>query len=446
MQAEKTRKQALLPGILCVIAAIVVVAVLTVGKTDAQTEGCTFPAASSLPFPQNAGQDALYNFDVKALSAAPAGYKPLFIEHYGRHGSRYAYSQYFYSDVMDALKAAEENSCLTPRGKALLEDYSRHFDHYTLHMGELCEVGWRQQQQIARVMYRSFPDAFNAKDAYAYACASSSMRSVMSMAGFCTGLQSEAPGLDIYAQQSKSTLGATLPRDKNNPFFTPRVEEPWPFEETVDEFQSRKLDSRAIVQRLFTGEDKILKGKNLNTFVRNMYVMVIGMNSLKEEERTDFSGIFTDEELETLNEVQNYRAGHEWWPYGARSIAVVEDIIADADERLACGKHGVKARFGHDHVALPVLRLLGVNHYGDAPTTPDRFTEIFNVDDSPMGCNFQIVFYASKSPQKPILVKVLLNGVEGTFDTENYKGPYYRWDNLREYLKERIDRYPVKNK
>lgn len=401
-------------------------------------------AGDNVPFPKYAGQDAAYSFDVPALTPAPKGYKPQFIEHYGRHGSRYAYATYFYTELRDALARAKESGTLTPRGEQLYIDYYSHIDHYMLNLGNLSEVGWRQQQRIARTMFESFPQVFKAKDAKAYACSSSSMRSTMSMAGFCTGLQGAYPRLDVYAEQNVAVLNATNPRDRKNRFYVSRVVDPWPFKEDTASFQNRILDSRVIAERLFKDVDGALAGEEVGLFIRNMYVLALGMNSLKPEHRTDFSNIFTTQDLQLLDRAQNYSAGCEWWAYDAKVVSVPLDIIEDADAHIASGAHGLKARFGHDHVFLPVLRLMGVNQYVGEPTTPDEFYKIFDVTDTPMACNFQMIFYTSSKPGKPVLVKILLNGVEAKFNAEPVEGPYYRWDDVKKSILVRLEKYPTK--
>ena len=57
------------------------------------------------------------------LSKAPAGYKPFYISHYGRHGSRYAWNAETYTLIRDVFKEAEEKDLLTPYGKAFAAKY-----------------------------------------------------------------------------------------------------------------------------------------------------------------------------------------------------------------------------------------------------------------------------------------------------------------------------------
>ena len=48
------------------------------------------------------------------LSKAPKGYKPFYISHYGRHGSRYAWNDETYTLLRDVFPKAKELNVLTP--------------------------------------------------------------------------------------------------------------------------------------------------------------------------------------------------------------------------------------------------------------------------------------------------------------------------------------------
>ena len=51
---------------------------------------------------------------------APAGYKPFYISHYGRHGSRYLISDNDYTAPRDILRRAADADALTPLGRDIL--------------------------------------------------------------------------------------------------------------------------------------------------------------------------------------------------------------------------------------------------------------------------------------------------------------------------------------
>ena len=49
------------------------------------------------------GLDNVYDMTPKALTPAPKGYEAVYIGHYGRHGSRYAYTDKTYTLLLNLL-------------------------------------------------------------------------------------------------------------------------------------------------------------------------------------------------------------------------------------------------------------------------------------------------------------------------------------------------------
>ena len=58
--------------------------------------------------------------DLPAITAAPEGYEPFFINHYGRHGSRWLINDKKYTYPLQMLEIGERNGKLTPRGQEVL--------------------------------------------------------------------------------------------------------------------------------------------------------------------------------------------------------------------------------------------------------------------------------------------------------------------------------------
>ena len=56
----------------------------------------------------------------KVLTPAPAGYKPFYISHYGRHGSRYMTDNKYYIRSIAMLDSAAKAGLLTPKGAEVL--------------------------------------------------------------------------------------------------------------------------------------------------------------------------------------------------------------------------------------------------------------------------------------------------------------------------------------
>ena len=120
------------------------------------------------------------------LTPTPAGYKPFYISHYGRHGARYAWQSDIYKRLHKVLGKAEEESNLTELGKDWRARYESLYPDVKYRTGDLSRKGWQQQQELAHRMYSNFPQVFNV-DAHVRAWTSTSTRCVMTMSAFCLG-------------------------------------------------------------------------------------------------------------------------------------------------------------------------------------------------------------------------------------------------------------------
>lgn len=98
-----------------------------------------------------------------AYTAAPAGYKPFYISHYGRHGSRYLIGKTAYTRVYDTLKKADEQGKLTDKGKDVLAKVQIMIREASGRDGELTLLGAQQHQGITTRMYQNFPEVFAGK-------------------------------------------------------------------------------------------------------------------------------------------------------------------------------------------------------------------------------------------------------------------------------------------
>ena len=86
------------------------------------------------------------------LTPAPAGKKPFYISHYGRHGSRYISNRTGYDTPYKMMIQAEKVDELTPTGKKVLQEMKRILNDSEDRWGELTYIGSEQERQIARRM------------------------------------------------------------------------------------------------------------------------------------------------------------------------------------------------------------------------------------------------------------------------------------------------------
>ena len=183
--------------------------------------------------------------DLPKLTPAPKGYKPFYIDHYGRHGSRWLVSTKQYSIPVEQLAIAERNGKLTERGKELLSVLREMKDDSNNRLGDLTDLGAEQHRGIAQRMYRNFPAVF-ADSASIDARATVVIRCVLSMENELQELRMLNPKLKIFHDASQADMhymnyNDTVVRNKRK--FV---------DNTVAKFGENKVNPDYMLGKLFT--------------------------------------------------------------------------------------------------------------------------------------------------------------------------------------------------
>ena len=144
----------------------------------------------------SASNQMAYPTPTQALTPAPEGYKPFYISHYGRHGSRYLINPKDYSYPHEVLKSADSAGVLTPLGKNVLKRYEIIRQEADNRYGELTPLGAEQHRQIARRMYERFPEVFEG-NVWVDAKSTVVIRCILSMTNELTELTRLNPKLRI---------------------------------------------------------------------------------------------------------------------------------------------------------------------------------------------------------------------------------------------------------
>jgi len=390
---------------------------------------------------KSSGLDCLLDLSPKSLTPVPRGYEAVYISHYGRHGSRYAYTPDAYTIILNMLAEGREQGNLTERGERLLNDLEPFWEYVQYRVGDLTEIGWNQHQTIAETMVKNYPTVFG-KGSEVDACSSPSVRSIMSMSSCCAALSRLSPKTKVYEHQGMMDVQATRPNQGANPFKYQGPEEVFPYPETSEQFFLRHFPNyRDVLARLFLNPDKALGDRNPYNVFFHLYMFVAGMNSLPQDVRIDVRDFFTVEEYATLWETDNYERFREYHAYRTPCSSIVDDMVEKATQRLAAGSRGADLRYGHDHVVMALEMIMDLDGFDRAPENPDDLVYWFQTFRSPMAANIQFIFFNPRKGRKgETLVKVLLNGEEAHLgDLEGF--PYYRWNAVKAYLKERTDKF-----
>ena len=418
------------------------------------------------PF-KSSGLDNIYDFDAQICTAAPKGYEAFYISHYGRHGSRYPYTASVATALLDMLLEAGEKENLSEYGNGLMTRLELFMEKAGNHIGELTDLGRQQQYRLAGEMAERYPQAFR-KGAVVTAQASSSSRSILSMASFCTALARKCPSIRIDQFQGFAETQATAPNMGRNPL---RIKGPGlgnPYRESPAEFMQRRFPefTETVLGKMFRDPYAALGDRDVQYLMDHIYMLIGGMNSLPDGVRMDFSDIATPETLARMWELDNYQRFCEYIVYTASCCSVFKDIIERADARLAlldsaAGKlegraegraegavgraEGADLRFGHDHVLMSLLMIADIDSFGELPENPDELGHVFQTFRSPMAANLHFVFYRPKNGRGPILTGLSLNGQPArlsSLDKELGLSPdesgFYRWDDVKAWFEKRF--------
>lgn len=396
-----------------------------------------------------------YNPSLKKQTKVPNGYKPFYISHYGRHGSRYHHTAKDYQYVVETLQQASKAGALTQLGQTVLVDAEALYKDAKSRAGDLTQKGIAQQQGIAKRMYKSYPALFKGAS-YIKALSSTSGRCIMSMGAFLQELRAQNPRLDIYQESSQRLMSFISPFsfDSSKSYMESKE---WKM--AYDQLYSQVVKPERFIKALF--KDSIYVAKNINShdFFAKMYDIQSSLQGM-DNQSFSFSNVWTDEDL-----FGRYQAQNAWW-YGVLGAGpltkakgptfakpLLKHIIEDVDQVIkedSTQTHGEKnkkitatLRFGHD---TALLGLAGLMRFNIASAEVKDLQELYKVWNDfnliPMSANLQIVFYKTSKKGKPILVKFLYNEDEVTIPVvcgvseQCPTLPYYRWDDVRNFYEQ----------
>lgn len=318
--------------------------------------------------------------------AAPEGYKPVYISHFGRHGSRYLLKRY--ADAGNEISKSHPDDSVWQAVKAV---YATHDGN----KGQLSALGAKEQQGIGRRMAERFPELFSggrvrAKASMANRCKESMRNCLKGIESIATDLKAKtSSGVFTYLRYSKGVKSETQSMRKD---------------------PGRILWHYGSVVRLI-GLDKDFITKYLTA--EEWASMCAGGEGYYQEKLLP----------KTLQDASVSRP-------------ILKDIISRADAFLA-GKRQFVAdlRFGHDSAFVPLCALMGIKGFCQWEGEAGRISDLV-----PMAANIQLIFYRNDAGK--VIVKILHNEKEATIpdlipmEYEN-SGLFYSWPELGSYLKSR---------
>ena len=388
----------------------VAVAVGTCTAQVSDTELAAHPEyteSNALPYPEP-GKSVKY-------TKAPAGYKPFYMSHYGRHGSRFHHSADEYRYLAETLAKADSAGALTATGKQISALAQVLKSEAMPRTGDLTQAGVHQHMGIAKRMAKNFPEIFRTRKSagkkvvpHVKAYASTSGRCIVSMAAFIGEFRVQFPEIEPELLSGKSYMPFICAFDWSKldyskaPAYTAESDKLW-----------QKVDPKPLMRKLFADTAYAAKNIDAGTFYNRLL---------------EITDLFPGMDSALVASVEK-AAG-----------APVDSALASSTPVAAT------LRFGHDAGLLTLAALMQLPvanaKVSDLSKLHEQWTDFRVI---PMAANLQIVFYrkgdapAKAGTTPDVLVKVLYNEIEQALPVPCAPGikcpaaPYYRWEDFRNF-------------
>ena len=379
------------------------------------------------------------------LTPAPHGYKPFYISHYGRHGSRYHSKPSIYNAPYQTLAKADSLGKLTAVGKDVLQRLDVIRKDAENRWGDLTPLGAKEHQDIARRMYERFPEIFTDQSTID-ARSTGVGRCVLSMEYALMQLLKLNPNLNIHQYATHRDMEYLNLQDKD----LLNLRKNRKATQLYDNYVASNNDCGHLMRVLFN--DSIYVRHHIQSYSLGEQIMIVAaiMQDVELGKEITLFDIFTREEIYSI-----WKNGNAWWyigwgaspatnckmPYLQRKL--LRKIIEQADSCIQQPTTNVHLRYGHETVILPFVCLLNLNGFG---LVTNDFNQLesngwINYRAVPMASNVQFIFYRKTPTDRNPLFKVLLNENEATLPLPSKRAPYYRWSDFRKYYLKKLDAY-----
>lgn len=376
--------------------------------------------------------------DSTHYTKAPKGYKPFYISTYQRHGSRFLLGENDYIKPLAVLHKADSLGILTEKGKYALVITDSIATLAKERYGELTSVGFRQHADVARRMYRNFPDVFRGKK-HIDARSTTVIRCILSMMSECYTLKGLNPELSISTDASEADLVYLNNGASKHASPLHKLGNTTEFKEALEKAKEELRNPDHLINELFTEYSDDVMPITKRKFYSMLYELAISLQNV--DTNIELLSLFTQDEI-----YNNWQYSNYFWynncgfspltkmvkPYAHE--ALLRNIIDTADTIMAHGGDAATLRFGHDGILLPLAVLMHLDNCAfEAKNMDDLAKNWRSYKMFPMASNIQIIFFKTKKTSDPVLVKIMLNENECKVPVESFNSVYYKWDDLKNY-------------
>lgn len=380
--------------------------------------------------PTRAGNNTnSYEFNPIVETPAPKGYKPFYVSHIGRHGSRSNWGSWAYDAVISTLTKAKDAGILTASGDSLLNEAKQVKEFYAGMDGHISPRGEREHAMIADRMYKRYPEVFKGKKNIR-AISSTVARCACSMSAFTNELCRLNPDLSISLDSHEmidkwlnNTGSGKLTEGSRALMSKYKAEYP-------------AVDTMYMLRKLFkdTEAAKAIVGK------ADMFQEMICSTACIAEDWDIPENLYrfvSDDAIYKFWSMKNHELylGHcNSVEFGAARCPeaglLAQDFVSKADEVIANGGCAADLRFGHDYPILGLASYFGIEGVGDKLSFDQIDDNWFGFQNIPMASNIQLIFYKNKAGN--VLVKFMYNEKERKLrGLQPVQGPYYDWNTVK---------------
>lgn len=382
------------------------------------------------------------------FTAPPKGYKPFYVSHYGRHGSRYLISDEDYARVMKWLDKAYELGHLSSRGELLKEQMDTIWLEAQGRGGELTPLGNRQHKAIARRLIKNNPQIFEGTPEIT-AKSTVVMRCAHSMFAFIEALKEVNPSLEIPRESGERAMVYLNYHSPESGKYSGHNGEWYP---RWRNFRNSQTNPDRLMETIFIDKSTAETYVDTKEAMWDLYWIAVDLQNMETD--INLYDLFTPQELFDLWQVFNFNfyACNSSYPLAEGTLTdnaqnLLRNIVETADEYIAEGKNGATLRFGHDGNIIPLTALMRLKDcYAYVSEPAYLAAQYADYSISPMAANLQLIFYRpTKGNNSEVLVKAMLNEREVLFDDlDSDIFPFYKWSDLRELLLDYINNPSVR--
>lgn len=375
-----------------------------------------------------------YRFEEYPRTEAPKGYKPVYLSHYGRHGSRTTTSKTEFADyakVVDVLKEAQKQKLLTAAGDSLLSECVAVMESTDGMIGALTRIGEAEQHKLAELLYSEYKPVFRNGPKYVRVQNSNVPRSIVSGECFVqtlTSLQSDLrfsfdTGDKIFAYIDNGA-------DKEHRATVTHLRDSLAALSVSDGVEFCKHVFRKPKKGLALIGDPDEFQRMVWYVAREGAATGVQTDMFRHLPEDVVAKWWTDKVVDIyMNQCNSVEFGDRRMK---RAEPLVKVMLEQARQALECGTVAADLKFGHDYPLVATAGYFGFDGVGGRYTLsdlPGAWADPMNI---PFASNLQMAFYRNDRTGD-VLVKFVYNGKEKTIaGLEPVCGPYYRWSEVYE--------------